>query len=131
MAWLTPQADPVRRVAIVPHGRALGVMQQLPVEERYNMSKADLLARLDVMFTSESLVIGEIATGAENDLVQATRLARRMITCWGMSALGPVAFDSRSSRAFSGRDPPSRRRRSPTGRRRHARASVAGGPGAQ
>lgn len=72
VAWLTPAADPVRKVSIVPHGRALGVTEQLPAEERYNMSKADLLARLDVMLggrTSESLVIGEITTGAENDLV--------------------------------------------------------------
>jgi cell division protease FtsH len=105
VAWLTPAADPVRRVTIVPHGRALGVTEQLPVEERYNMSKADLLARLDVMLggrTSESLVIGEITTGAENDLVQATRLARRMITRWGMGALGPVAFDDQEEQPFLG-----------------------------
>ena len=105
VAWLTPAADPVRRVTIVPHGRALGVTEQLPVEERYNMSKADLLARLDVMLggrTSESLVIGEITTGAENDLVQATRLARRMITRWGMGEMGPVAFDSQDEQPFLG-----------------------------
>jgi cell division protease FtsH len=105
VAWLTPAADPVRRVTIVPHGRALGVTEQLPVEERYNMSKADLVARLDVMLggrTSESLVIGEITTGAENDLVQATRLARRMITRWGMGTLGPVAFDNEDEQPFLG-----------------------------
>ncbi len=105
VAWLTPAADPVRRVTIVPHGRALGVTEQLPAEERYNMSKADLLARLDVMLggrTSEDLVIGEITTGAENDLVQATRLARRMITRWGMGALGPVAFDDEEEQPFLG-----------------------------
>jgi cell division protease FtsH len=105
VAWLTPAADPVRRVTIVPHGRALGVTEQLPKEERYNMSKADLLARLDVMLggrSSESLVIGEITTGAENDLVQATRLARRMITRWGMGALGPVAFDTQDEQPFLG-----------------------------
>ena len=105
VAWLTPAADPVRRVTIVPHGRALGVTEQLPAEERYNMSKDDLLARLDVMLggrTSESLVIGEITTGAENDLVQATRLARRMITRWGMGSLGPVAFDTQEEQPFLG-----------------------------
>src|SRR6185437_2851086 len=106
VAWLTPAADPVRRVTIVPHGRALGVTEQLPAEERYNMSKGDLLARLDVMLggrTSEALVIGEITTGAENDLVQATRLARRMITRWAMgSSLGPVAFDSQEEQPFLG-----------------------------
>src|SRR6185312_4512474 len=105
VAWLTPAADPVRRVSIVPHGRALGVTEQLPAEERYNMSKADLLARLDVMLggrVSESLVIGEITTGAENDLVQATRLARRMITRLGMGTLGPVAFDDQDEQPFLG-----------------------------
>ncbi|MGH8301105.1 MAG: ATP-dependent zinc metalloprotease FtsH, partial [Steroidobacteraceae bacterium] len=105
VAWLTPAADPVRRVSIVPHGRALGVTEQLPVEERYNMSKADLLARLDVMLggrASESLAIGEITTGAENDLVKATRLARRMITRWGMGSLGPVAFDAEDEQPFLG-----------------------------
>jgi cell division protease FtsH len=105
VAWLTPAADPVRRVTIVPHGRALGVTEQLPAEERYNMSKADLLARLDVMLggrTSEALVIGEITTGAENDLIQATRLARRMITRWGMGTLGPVAFDAQEEQPFLG-----------------------------
>ena len=105
VAWLTPAADPVRRVTIVPHGRALGVTEQLPAEERYNMSKADLLARLDVMLggrTSEALAIGEITTGAENDLIQATRLARRMITRWGMGTLGPVAFDAQDEQPFLG-----------------------------
>jgi len=105
VAWLTPAADPVRRVTIVPHGRALGVTEQLPAEERYNMSKGDLLARLDVMLggrTSEHLVIGEITTGAENDLVQATRLARHMITRWGMGSLGPVAFEAQDEQPFLG-----------------------------
>ncbi|HJS92483.1 MAG TPA: ATP-dependent zinc metalloprotease FtsH, partial [Steroidobacteraceae bacterium] len=105
VAWLTAAADPVRRVTIVPHGRALGVTEQLPTEERYNMSKADLLARLDVMLggrTSETLVIGEITTGAENDLIKATSLARRMITRWGMGTLGPVAFDTQEEQPFLG-----------------------------
>jgi cell division protease FtsH len=97
VAWLTPAADPVRKVTIVPRGRALGVTEQLPTEERYNMSRTDLLARLDVMLggrESEALIIGDITTGAESDLVQATRLARRMITRWGMGSLGAVAFES-------------------------------------
>jgi cell division protease FtsH len=106
VAWFTPAADPVRKVTIVPHGRALGVTAQRPTEERYNMSRADLLARLDVMLggrASESLVIGEITTGAENDLVQATQLARRMIARWAMgSSLGPVAFDSQEEQPFLG-----------------------------
>ena len=105
VAWLTPAADPVRKVTIVPRGRALGVTEQLPTEERYNMSRADLLARLDVMLAgreSEALVIGDITTGAENDLVQATRLARRMMTRWAMGNLGPVAFESGDEQPFLG-----------------------------
>jgi len=105
VAWLTPAADTVRKVTIVPHGRALGVTAQRPTEERYNMSRADLLARLDVMLggrASEALVIGEITTGAENDLVQATQLARRMIARWAMGNLGPVAFDAQEEQPFLG-----------------------------
>jgi cell division protease FtsH len=105
VAWLTPGADSVRKVTIVPHGRALGVTEQLPTEDRYNISRADLLARLDVMLAgreSEALVIGDITTGAENDLVQATRLARRMMTRWGMGSLGPVAFESDDEQPFLG-----------------------------
>jgi cell division protease FtsH len=105
VAWFTPLADPVRKVTIVPHGRALGVTEQLPAEDRYNMSRADLLARLDVMLggrASEALVIGEITTGAESDLIQATRLARRMIARWAMGSLGPVAFDTQDEQPFLG-----------------------------
>jgi cell division protease FtsH len=105
VAWLTPAADPVRKVTIGPRGRALGVTEQLPTEERYNMSRGDLVARLDVMLAgreSEALVIGDVTTGAENDLIQATRLARRMITRWGMGSLGPVAFDANDEQPFLG-----------------------------
>ncbi len=106
VAWLTPGADLVRKVTIVPRGRALGVTEQLPTEDRYNMSRTELLARIDVMLggrTSEALVIGDITTGAENDLLQATQLARRMITRWGMGELGPVAFSSEEEQPFLGR----------------------------
>jgi cell division protease FtsH len=105
VAWMTLAADPVRKVTIVPHGRALGVTQQRPTEERYNYSRSDLLARIDVMLggrESEALAIGDITTGAENDLVQATQLVRRMITRWGMGSLGPVAFQADDEQPFLG-----------------------------
>jgi cell division protease FtsH len=105
VAWMTPAADPVRKVTIMPRGRALGVTEQLPTEERYNLSRTDLVARLDVMLggrESEALVIGDITTGAESDLVQATRLARRMITRWGMGSLGPVALEADDEQPFLG-----------------------------
>jgi cell division protease FtsH len=105
VAWMMPAADPVRRVTIVPHGQALGVTEQRPAEERYNYSRTDLLARIAVMLggrESEALAIGDITTGAENDLVQATRLARRMVTRWGMGSLGPVAFQADDEQPFLG-----------------------------
>src|SRR6185312_8692355 len=83
----------------------LGITAQLPDEDRYNMSRTELMARLDVMLggrASEALVIGDITTGAENDLVEATRLARRMITRWGMGQLGPAAFDYHDEQPFLG-----------------------------
>ena len=105
VAWFTPEADLVRKVTIVPRGRTLGVTEQLPSEDRYNMSRAELVARLSVMLggrTAEEIVIGEVTTGAQNDLVQATQLARRMITRWGMSRLGLVAYDSQDEQPFLG-----------------------------
>ena len=105
VAWLTPAADPVHRVTIIPHGRALGVTEQVPSEEQYNYSRTYLVARIDVMLggrLSEQIVFGDITTGAENDLIQATRLARRMMTRWGMGSLGPVAFESDDQQPFLG-----------------------------
>jgi cell division protease FtsH len=105
VAWLLPAADPVRRVTIVPHGRALGVTEQLPGEDRYNYSREYLLARLAVLLggrTAEELVLGDITTGAENDLVEATHLARRMVTRWGMGGLGPMAFQADEQQPFLG-----------------------------
>jgi cell division protease FtsH len=105
IAWRLPEADPVRRVTIVPHGRALGVTEQLPGEDRYNYSREYLLARLAVLLggrSAEELVIGDVTTGAENDLVEATHLARRMVTRWGMGSLGPMAFQVDEQHPFLG-----------------------------
>jgi cell division protease FtsH len=105
VAWLTPEADPVRRVTIVPHGRALGVTQQLPGEDRYNYSRGYLAARLAVMLggrAAEELALRETTTGAESDLVEATRLARRMVTRWGMSPVGLAAFRADEQQPFLG-----------------------------
>jgi cell division protease FtsH len=105
VAWLTPGADIVQKVTIVPHGRALGLTEQLPGEDRHNLSKSYLEARLAVMLggrTAEEIVFGEVTTGAENDLVEATRLARRMVTRWGMGELGPIAFKTDEQQPFLG-----------------------------
>ena len=90
---------------IGPHGRALGVTEQLPGEDHYNYSRAYLIARLAVMLggrTAEEIAIGEITTGAENDLIEATRPARRMIARWGMSNLGSMAFRTDDGQPFLG-----------------------------
>lgn len=105
VAWLTPAADPVYKVTIVPHGQALGLTEQLPGEERHNYTRAYLKARLAVMLggrTAEEIVFGDVTTGAENDLVEATRLARRMVTRWGMGKLGLVAFKADEEQPFLG-----------------------------
>jgi len=107
IAWLTPAADPVHKVTITPRGQALGVTAQLPGEDRYNYTRTYLLARLVVLLggrAAEELALGEITTGAENDLKQATRLARHMITRWGMGNLGLAAFDAGSEQPFLGYD---------------------------
>jgi cell division protease FtsH len=105
VAWLTPAADPVHKVTIVPHGQALGMTEQVPGEDRHNLSLSYLKARLAVMLggrTAEEVVFDEVTTGAENDLVEATRLARRMVTRWGMSKLGLVAFKTDEQQPFLG-----------------------------
>ncbi|MFL7871003.1 MAG: ATP-dependent zinc metalloprotease FtsH [Anaerolineales bacterium] len=105
VAWLLPNADPVHKVTIIPHGRALGVTEQLPGEDQVNYSREYLLSRIAVMLggrTAEELAIGDITTGAENDLVEATRLARRMVTRWGMGELGLMAIASDEEQPFLG-----------------------------
>ena len=105
VAWLTPAADPVHKVTIIPHGRALGITEQIPGEDQYNYSRTYLVARIDVMLggrISEQIVFGDFTTGAENDLIKATRLARRMMTRWGMGSLGYLAFESDDQQPFLG-----------------------------
>ena len=105
VAWLTPHADPVHKVTIVPHGQALGHTQQVPGEERHNLSLSYLKAKLAVALagrTAEEMVFDEVTTGAEQDLVEATSLARRMVTRWGMGELGPLAFKADEEQPFLG-----------------------------
>ena len=94
VASLLPGSDPVHKVSIVPRGRALGYTWQRPAEDRYLMSETELLNRLAVLVggrVAEAIRIGEVSTGATDDLARATDLARRMVTEYGMSpTLGPV-----------------------------------------
>jgi cell division protease FtsH len=108
LAWLTPGCDRVHKVTILPRGRALGVTQLVPEEERYNISQQDLQARLAMLLAgraAEKLQFDQFSAGAENDLQAATRLARRMVTHWGMSdRLGPVAYHMGEDHPFLGRE---------------------------
>ncbi|MCL4369063.1 MAG: ATP-dependent zinc metalloprotease FtsH [Actinobacteria bacterium] len=108
VAKLTPGADPVSRVSIIPHGQALGATQQLPEEERHTYPKDYLTGRLASMLggrAAEELAFGQPTTGAESDLKQATSLARRMVGLWGMNEeLGPVSYGVGETHPFLGRE---------------------------
>ena len=107
LACLLPHTDPLEKVSIIPRGRALGVTEQIPEEDRYTVSERYLKDRITVVLggrVPEKLVFGETSSGAENDLQEATGLARRMMSRWGMSEkLGPVAFHRDEDQVFLGR----------------------------
>ena len=98
VAFLSDHADPVAKITILPAGRALGVTEQLPADERHLYPESYLLASLDVRLggrASEILLLGEASTGASNDLAGATGLAIRMVRDWGLSPrLGPIGFST-------------------------------------
>jgi len=107
-AWMTPSCERVHKVTIVPRGRALGVTQLVPDEDRHNFVQGEIEARLVMGLagrTAEKLVFNEYSAGAENDLKEATSLARRMVMRWGMSeSLGPVSLSNSEDHPFLGRD---------------------------
>ena len=100
-------SDPLHKVTIVPRGRALGLTQQLPERDRHSHSSAylnDLIAIMMGGRIAEDEVVGEITTGASNDIERATELARQMVCEWGMSRLGPLAYGKKHGEPFLGRD---------------------------
>ncbi len=111
---LEGKTDPVHKVTIIPRGPALGLTQQLPKEDRLSMSRDFAKARLAVLMggrVAEELVFGEFTTGAGNDIKQASNLARRMVTEFGMSDLvGPISYAAEEESVFLGRDFASRGR---------------------
>ncbi len=108
VAKLLPGADPVHKVTIIPRGMALGLTQQLPVDEKHTYAKEYLLNNLVILFggrVAEELVLEHITTGAGNDIEKATDLVRRMVCEWGMSEkLGPMTFGKKEEEIFLGRD---------------------------
>ena len=101
VGMLTPGADPVRKVSIIPRGMALGVTFSAPDADRFNYLEPEILAKIKVALggrVAEEIILGEISTGAESDIQQLTGLARQMVGRWGMSdTLGPVAVIPRDA----------------------------------
>jgi cell division protease FtsH len=108
LAWLLSEVDHVHKVTIIPRGRALGVTQLLPNEDRYNIGESRLHSQLAFMLggrAAEKMVFNEYSAGAEDDLKRATQIARRMVSRWGMSqVIGPVAFRNGEEHPFLGKE---------------------------
>ncbi|MDR7487981.1 MAG: ATP-dependent zinc metalloprotease FtsH, partial [Armatimonadota bacterium] len=108
LAKLLPSADPPHKVTILPRGMALGYVISAPPEDKYNYTRGEILDRITVALggrVAEELVFGEVTTGAQNDFEQATELARKMVTEFGMSEkLGPLSLGKRHGPVFLGRD---------------------------
>ncbi|MEJ5347215.1 MAG: ATP-dependent zinc metalloprotease FtsH [Desulfosoma sp.] len=108
VARLLPGTDPVHKVTIIPRGRALGLTQQLPQDERHTYPKEYLLNSIAILMggrAAEEIVFGHQTTGASNDIERATQLARRMVCEWGMSErMGPLSFGKMEDQVFLGRE---------------------------
>ena len=108
VGWFSPFHDPLHKVTIIPRGRALGLTMSLPERDRYGYARKELRARLAMMFggrVAEEIIFGpdDVTTGASDDIRQATNLARRMVTEWGMSEkLGPLRFSENEEEIFLG-----------------------------
>ena len=108
LAVLLPHADPIHKVTIIPRGMALGVTQQLPVDDKHNYSRDYLNDQIAILLggrLAEELTNGNVTTGAGNDLDRATDMARRMVCEWGMSeSIGPLTYGKKEEQVFLGRD---------------------------
>ena len=106
--YFLKNADPLHKITIIPHGRALGVAFSLPEDDAYSRNKGWLQDRITIAmggYAAEKLMLNETTTGAQNDLEQATELARRMVCEWGMSdVLGPIAYGQKDEPIFLGKE---------------------------
>lgn len=108
VAKLTPGSDPIHKVTIIPRGRALGTTTSLPIDEKHNYAK-DYCERMLIHLlggrAAEKIVLGQLTTGAGNDIERATEIARKMVCEWGMSAkMGPMTFGKKQEEIFLGRE---------------------------
>jgi cell division protease FtsH len=108
VADLLPGTDPLHKVTIIPRGRALGLTQQLPTDDKYNYSKEYLVNRITILLggrAAEEIVLQQQTTGAGDDLEKATDMARKMVCEWGMSEkMGPLTFGKSEEHIFLGRE---------------------------
>ncbi|HEX9879382.1 MAG TPA: cell division protein FtsH, partial [Candidatus Binatia bacterium] len=108
VAKLIPGTDPIHKVTIIPRGMALGLTQQLPIDEKHTYPRDYLLNNITILFggrVAEELVLEHMTTGAGNDIERATEIAHRMVCEWGMSEkLGPMTFGKKEEQIFLGRD---------------------------
>lgn len=108
VAKLLPGTDPIHKVTIIPRGTALGLTQQIPIDEKHTYPKDYLLNNIVILFggrVAEELVLKHMTTGAGNDIERATEIAHRMVCEWGMSEqLGPITFGKKEEQIFLGRD---------------------------
>jgi cell division protease FtsH len=108
VAKLLPGTDPIHKVTIIPRGRALGLTQQLPIDEKHTYPRKYLLNNIAILLggrAAEDLVLNDFTTGAGNDIERATHLARKMVCEWGMSeAMGPLSYGKKEEQIFLGRE---------------------------
>ncbi len=108
VATMTPGADPIHKVTIIPRGKALGITSQIPIDEKHNYSKDYIEGRLAILLggrAAEQLIFNELTTGAGDDIEKATNIARKMVCEWGMSdVLGPMTFGKKNEEIFLGRE---------------------------
>jgi cell division protease FtsH len=107
VAAMTPGADPLHKVTIIPRGMALGVTMQLPIDDKHTYTKEFLESQLAVLMggrAAEEIFLHHITTGAGNDIERATEIARQMVCEWGMSPLGPLTFGKKEEQIFLGRE---------------------------
>jgi cell division protease FtsH len=108
VARLLPGTDPIHKVTIIPRGRALGLTQQLPIDEKHTYPKKYLLNSIAILLggrAAEELVLNDFTTGAGNDIERATNLARKMVCEWGMSeTMGPLTYGKKEEQIFLGRE---------------------------
>ena len=107
VARMLPGTDPIHKITIIPRGRALGLTQQLPIDEKHTYPRRFLLNSISILLggrAAEELVLEDFTTGAGNDIERATDLSRKMVCDWGMSPMGPMSFGKKEEQIFLGRE---------------------------